>query len=804
MNEVGISAERAAELKKQILSLGTEPAYWRAQHDRARKREEALKKELSDKKARIRELEQRLYGRRSEGSKAQQHGWERKRQRRKRGGQPGSRGPGRRPHPDLEVREETYDLEEQQKVCPACGLPRKPLATADESELIEIEVKAYKRKIHRLKYAPSCHCPEAASLLSAEGPAKLIPHSRYGLSVWAHILLQKYRFQIPVARVLKALELQGLSMSPGTVGDGLKRLAPLFEPLYEALEKKSREASWWQADETRWSVFETTKSKSNHRWYLWIFLSEESVVHIIDPTRSAAVIEEHLGCVVEGILLVDRYSAYKAFAKRREGIKLAFCWSHLRRDFLEAAKAYPELQEWAREWEERCNQVFHRNRLRVQHAPATESFLAEEKLLGEALEEMHSQAEAELKQGRLHCRSRCVLKSLKEPWQGLLVFVEHPEIPMDNNGSERGLRNPVVGRKNYYGSGAIWSARFTAVMLSLFETLELYKINQQQWLLDYLGACAEEGGLKPPADIEPYLPWRIAAARREGRIYCGRLFSSEEIGAVKSLVEEDTSGSRTQISRQLCRLLAWRKADGALKERSMRMVLLKREADGHLVLPPRLREPSVGRKPIEHTLRTDPREDSFVPAGRLPQLELQIAQSREQQSLWNEYIDRYHYLGYSAPAGAYLKYFAYSAEEVVALLGFSSAAWRIAPRDHYIGWTDLQRHSRLHMLLNNSRFLILPWICSRNLASKLLSMAAARLPEDWQRRYGYRPVLLESFVEQDRFSGSSYRAANWILVGTTTGRGRNDRENLAALPKKQIFLYPLLPDFRDLLCLDSS
>ena len=140
----------------------------------------------------------------------------------------------------------------------------------------------------------------------------------------------------------------------------------------------------------------------------------------------------------------------------------------------------------------------------------------------------------------------------------------------------------------------------------------------------------------------------------------------------------------------------------------------------------------------------------------------------------------------------------------MALLGFFSAAWRIAPRDTYIGWTDQQRQEHLHLVVNNSHFLILPWIYSRNLASKLLSLAAARFSDDWEFRYRYRPVLLETFVETDRFAGTCYKAANWLYVGETTGRGRNDTNNLAALPKKQIFLYPLVPNFREPLVYDSS
>lgn len=216
--------------------------------------------------------------------------------------------------------------------------------------------------------------------------------------------------------------------------DGLKRLAPIFDPIYVALKKKSRTATCQQA-----------------------------VVHILDPTRSAQVVEEHLDEVMEGILLVDRYSADKCFAKKHDGVVLAFCWVHARRDFIEAGGAYEPIAEWAKEWQARIDELFHRNRVRVRQELAGEGFRRHDELLRSAAERMHEQARKEFAEKPLHPRKRHVLKSLLEHWDGLMVFLDHPHIPMDNNASERTLRSPVVGRKNSNGSGAIGSARFTAV-----------------------------------------------------------------------------------------------------------------------------------------------------------------------------------------------------------------------------------------------------------------------------------------------------------------------------------------------------
>jgi hypothetical protein len=164
-------------------------------------------------------------------------------------------------------------------------------------------------------------------------------------------------------------------------------------------------------------------------------------------------------------------------------------------------------------------------------------------------------------------------------------------------------------------------------------------------------------------------------------------------------------------------------------------------------------------------------------------------------SLWNELIERYHYLGYDPLPGAQMRYFVVAGGRMLAALGFGASAWKVAPRDRFIGWSHEQRSANLNLIVNNARFLILPWVRSPNLASRVLSAVARTLPRDWERRYGYCPVLLETFVEE-RFRGTCYRAANWICVGRTQGRGKLDRKHRAALPKKLIFLYPLRRDFR--------
>lgn len=282
--------------------------------------------------------------------------------------------------------------------------------------------------------------------------------------------------------------------------------------------------------------------------------------------------------------------------------------------------------------------------------------------------------------------------------------------------------------------------------------------------------------------------------------YCGRDFTDSELEKIREIIGEEAERTRVDISRIVCRTLDWYKPDGGLKEMSCRVALLRMEKDGLIKLPPPHKKNANGKPYTRRTSAADPKPLITLPAGALPELRADLVDTREESALWNEYIDRYHYLGYKPLPGAQLRYIVRSQEEILALLGFGASAWKVAPRDQFIGWTHEQRRKRLHLVVNNARFLILPWIRSKNLASKILSLLIKRLPGDWQKRYGYRPTLLETFVECERYQGTCYKAANWIHVGITQGRGKLDVKNQYPLPRKDIWLYPLTRNFRQILC----
>lgn len=279
--------------------------------------------------------------------------------------------------------------------------------------------------------------------------------------------------------------------------------------------------------------------------------------------------------------------------------------------------------------------------------------------------------------------------------------------------------------------------------------------------------------------------------------YCAREFTPVEIETIRALIADNPEANRARLSRLVCERLGWRRADGRLKDMSCRVAMLRMQDDALIDLPAPLKRNGNGTPYRRRTPQAEPELVPIIaPAGAFPDLHLQPVAGRRRSPLWNEYIDRYHYLGYQPLPGAQLRYFACAGGTLLALLGFGAAAWKTAPRDRFIGWNPAQRERHLHLVVNNARFLILPWVRSRNLASRLLAMATRRLPNDWHERYGYRPVLVETFVETPRFQGTCYKAANWLQLGDTQGRGKLDVDHSAQLAKKSVWVLPLTTDFR--------
>jgi hypothetical protein len=272
-----------------------------------------------------------------------------------------------------------------------------------------------------------------------------------------------------------------------------------------------------------------------------------------------------------------------------------------------------------------------------------------------------------------------------------------------------------------------------------------------------------------------------SATETAGR-YCGRLFTGKEIDRIRKLIVSDGKLNRAQLSRIVCDEFNWLRPDGRSKEMSCRVAMLRMERDGLIILPPPQKGNGNGKNRPRLTSVSNPKEAISLPAGALGKLLFRPVNTPDDSKLWNELIERHHYLGYKPLPGAQIRYLVFGNSHLLAALGFGAAAWTVAPRDKFIGWTTQQRRHNLHLVVNNARFLILPWVTSHNLASRILAGIARQLPQDWQERYS-----------------TCYRAANWTHVGQTQGRGKLDRHYRYSLPVKDIFLYPLDKHFRQTL-----
>jgi hypothetical protein len=287
----------------------------------------------------------------------------------------------------------------------------------------------------------------------------------------------------------------------------------------------------------------------------------------------------------------------------------------------------------------------------------------------------------------------------------------------------------------------------------------------------------------------------------ESLTFCGRTFRTNELELMRQTAREFSALGVTEIARTVCELLEWKRPGGGLKNHECRQLLERLQAEGFLQLPD-LRKLG-GRGPRRVNVSEDSGEPAILEctASECEPLELALVEGRAESRQWREQVERYHYLGCRVPFGANLRYWARNRERELACLLWTSPAWKMQARDEWIGWSDEQREHSLQSIVNNGRFLILPWVQVKGLASKILALSARRMPRDWEIHYGRCPLLLETLVDAKRFRGTCYRAANWIHVGQTSGRGRMDREHTAhGQAIKDIYVYPLARQARQRLC----
>ncbi len=286
----------------------------------------------------------------------------------------------------------------------------------------------------------------------------------------------------------------------------------------------------------------------------------------------------------------------------------------------------------------------------------------------------------------------------------------------------------------------------------------------------------------------------------QGVKYQGRIASRQDVDFVERLISENRGDSRRELSRKLCKAWNWVQPNGVLRDMVCRGFLLRLEEAGYIKLPPRKctpNNPLVNRKkPLPVEVDQSPIDASI---SSIQPLEIRQVRYTEHERLFNGLISQYHYLGYCHPVGEHLKYIVYFQERPIACFAWSSAPRHIGCRDRYIGWSSDERKKNIHLIAYNSRFLIVPWVRSKCLASHILGRVVRLLSADWQRVYNHPIYFLETFVDRERFEGTCYKAANWVYLGETTGRGKNDQTNKPNRSIKAVLGYPLTKNFRRLL-----
>ena len=510
--ELRRALRRSRRQKSAIKSLAGENARLRKAVNGARRRIEALEAQLARLRSTGAVLSRKLFGRKSEQQ-------DKARSQRQRGQQRGAPGHGRTQRPGLEERAEVHAPPPEACACAQCGQPYAPNGV-EESTLVEIEVKAHKRVIRRPRWRRTCQCASSPIEVSAPPVARLFDDTLYGITVWVCFLYERYACYRPLNAVAAWLSERGLAISPGTLADSVKRFLPLFEPIAEAILAHQNRATVRHADETSWRVQEFRGEERSSRAWLWTSVSSDAVYFHIDPSRSAeAAYKLFAGTVLDTVIVCDRYSAYKKLARLLAGLViLAWCWSHMRRDFIDCAAGQERLTQWCQGWIEHIAGLYRLNEERLKHYDPgrerqTPAFDGAQSALEAALEALFAQAARELAALPEQAREGKALRSLLNHREGLCVFVDRPLVPMDNNFAERTIRAPAIGRRLSFGSGSEDGARFTARMYSVVATLKINGIDVLRWLEAWLTACAKNAG-KPPHDLSPWLPWSMSEERR--------------------------------------------------------------------------------------------------------------------------------------------------------------------------------------------------------------------------------------------------------------------------------------------------
>ena len=440
-----------------------------------------------------------------------------------RGQQRGARGHGRRDYSHLPTHEEIHDVPEAERVCPRCGADYAPFGE-ESCEQLDWQVPLTRIVHRRPTYRRTCRCPVRGVLVAPPVP-KVIGKGRFTTGFVTRLLCEKFVLGRPVHRIVAALAHDGLDLAEGTLAGVFAACSDLLAPLADKISERNAAGGHLYVDETRWQVFAAVEGKDSHRWWCWVFLGPDTTVFTIAPSRSLKVLTTQLGVEHDPdtgalpeslpggrrlLLSSDFYTVYQSVG-RLDGVDNLWCWAHIRRYFVRAGDAHPDLQAWTAAWLERIGTLY-RAHSALAAAPTGSPLRAEAAAQFDAAlqvidRERHAQAAtAHL----MHPAAVKVLATLDREWDGLVRHREFPELPLDNNSAERALRGPVVGRKNFYGSGSTVSAELASRVWTITATAERAGLNPRAYLGAYLNQCAQTGGTPPSGTaLDRFLPWAL-------------------------------------------------------------------------------------------------------------------------------------------------------------------------------------------------------------------------------------------------------------------------------------------------------
>jgi transposase len=433
---------------------------------------------------------------------------------RKRGQKSGKgNGHGRSDRSQLETEEEFIEIENC--YCSVCCKPFRILNETEDSEVVEINVRAYRRIYRRRKAVSQCMC-KGRQIITAPVAPKLYPKTQIGNSLWIYLIVWKYLRGVPINRILQDLSLRGLHLSIGTVIGGFVFISVLLDVLYRAIIAHCQADDLWTDDETTWRVFEEDDGTRNKRkWWYWLFGGTDAIVYKLDARRSKDIPKDFY-TASSGVLMSDRLASYKSLS---DSIKNAFCWVHVKRDFHKIYQGMPALKDWAEDWLTQIGLVFSLNNERVDLWKAGQDWQEAQKALEQHMQQIKERCENQLQEIDLHKQQKKVLNSLKNHWDGLVLFLTDPRIPASNNRAERLLRPLVISRKNSYGSGKEWSGVFAAKVFTIMQTWQINGLNPEALLLDYFDQCSKlpkiRGKPPPTPDLKEFLPWLMPMERKQ-------------------------------------------------------------------------------------------------------------------------------------------------------------------------------------------------------------------------------------------------------------------------------------------------